>query len=203
MKLAIKTKQIDQLRLAKAPVPAFRTFEVEAQRISVTPINPKKKAVIIGPDKQLADLKEYGGYLDQPYTFCVSSPGTDSYSKFVAAWWFLQWMDEWNVRKLDRNFPYGKPVWHTLTGSYKDEFRDMARHGRNKPSAFVFSNVPHDASQVKLEKLRDLMELYSDVPRLIVTTGIDPATFFTQKLSYPLNAGLYIASRSQRISESI
>ena len=63
-----------------------------------------------------------------------------------------------------------------------------------KPSLLVLSNVPSNSTNVKLEKLRDILESYSSVPRIVVTTGEDPITFFNQKLFLPLNYACYLTT---------
>jgi hypothetical protein len=110
---------------------------------------------------------------------CISSEPSDIKAKVLAK----------NILQvaLD-NGVRGK--WHTIIGGYKDELRDKV-----KPvNLLVLSNVPYNATDVKLEKLRDILELYHGVPRIVVTTGCEPIEFFNH-LGLPLNYGLWIRSK--------
>lgn len=201
MKLTIKAKELRLLRLERVPLPQFATLDVEADRIVSKAGNGKVRT--IKPAQQLEMLTKFAPRLISNHTFCISGHETDSTAKFVGAWMFAQLLAEYKKLAAKSDFAFGKPVWHPLTGSYKDVFRDSMRNGKSKPSAFLLTNVPSDSSQLKLEKLRDIMELYHDVPRIVVTTGMNPVEFFTSKLHYPLNGAILIANKSKRVTESI
>jgi hypothetical protein len=82
------------------------------------------------------------------------------------------------------------PFWHTLTGNWADEFRDKKIEGR--PSLLFLANVHVQSSSTKLEKLRDILEMYSGVPRIVVLAGEDPVTFFNTKMFYGLNHAILL-----------
>ncbi len=201
MKLTLKKSELRNLRLERVPLPQFSTLDVDAERIVSKSGNGKVRT--IKPKAQLDALAKFAPQLISNYTFCISGTGTDSTAKFVAAWMYAQLLTAYKELASKEAFAFGKPVWHTLTGSFKDEYRDERRHGKSKPSAFILTNVPSDSSQIKIEKLRDILELYNDVPRIVVTTGMDPVEFFTNKLHFPLNGGIMVANKSRRVTESI
>lgn len=201
MKLVIKEDEMRTLRLERVPLPQFTTFELEPERITSKAGNGKVRT--IKPAKQLELLEKHSNALMSNFTFCISSGTTDSTAKFVAAWMYLRLMKEYQKRATKSDFVRGKPAWHIVTGSFKDELRDDRKSGKSKPAALILTNVPHDATNIKLEKVRDLLEMYNDIPRIVVTTGMDPVEFFSSKLSYPLNGAVMIASKSRRRSESI
>lgn len=135
----------------------------------------------------------YASPCDAPYVLCISSIGTDLRAKFTAAFLLNR-----ALRSFDRD-RYSTlrsgPVWHMLTGSYSDEYRDRIREVKRgkKPALIVLSNVTTDSSEVKIEKLRDLLEVFADVPRIVTITGEDPYTFFASRLQYPLDVGLNLS----------
>lgn len=81
------------------------------------------------------------------------------------------------------------PLWHKIYGGFKDELRD---NPGDKPCLLVITNITDDCSNIKLEKIRDLLEKYDDIPRIVVTGGKDPLTFFAERLKYPLKHGIYV-----------
>ena len=87
------------------------------------------------------------------------------------------------------------PLWHKVYGGYQDTLWD--RHSDEKPSLLIISNVVDGAGNVKIEKTRDLLEMYSHIPRIVVMGGQDPLTFFGTKLYYPINAGLYLGPKNK------
>jgi len=143
------------------------------------------------PLKRDQMLSEYNHCYDEPlhnpYTLCISSEVNDSRAKLAAATLML---------KAHRDG--AKCVWHNIYGGYKDDMRDNPKsHTRVK--FLVLSNVPTDATPNKMEKLRDILEMYSNIPRIVVTTGQEPIQFF-QRLGLPINYALRIMStRSKRV----
>lgn len=131
-----------------------------------------------------------------PYTMCINSVGNDIRSKYVAAFLLNRAIKVYGKGKYRST--HSPPQWHTLTGSYADWRRDRCYELRKqpKPAMIVFSNITVDSSEVKMEKLRDLLEQYADVPRIVAITGMDPYSFFAHKLRYKLNVGIDLSRGS-------
>lgn len=89
------------------------------------------------------------------------------------------------------------PLWHVVTGGFKDNLREQQEGKR--PCMLILTNVNVESTPAKIEKLRDILELYSDIPRIVITGGEDPITFFATRLRYPLSAALYFGS-TRRVS---
>ena len=83
------------------------------------------------------------------------------------------------------------PLWHPLFGGYSDTLRDKSLDER--PSMLILSNVNCESTPQKLEKLRDILEMYGDTTRIVVTGGQDPITFFGKRLFYPLSGAIHIS----------
>ena len=120
-----------------------------------------------------------------PYLMCVSSDPNDLKAKYFAACVAL------STRRQQK-----KVVWHTLLGGYKDELRDKPKVHHNT-DLLILSNIPAGSTDVKFEKLRDICEIYSHVPRLVITTGSEPVKLFNE-IGLSLNYTLWI--RSNRCS---
>ncbi|WOL24399.1 DNA polymerase [Yersinia phage fHe-Yen9-02] len=82
-----------------------------------------------------------------------------------------------------------KPRWVTL---YGDRF-DYEKLKQQRPSMLVITNVIMDSTQYKMERLRDLLEMFRDIPRVVVTGGsVDPTELFIKRLHLPLNIAVSI-----------
>lgn len=158
---------------------------------------------IIKKEKQIEVFKNtLNRVIDAPYVYCISSIGNDLQSKFVAAYMLNRALRHFAGMRNHVNL--NAPAWHTLYGSYSDDYRDIARKVRKgrKPAVIVLSNVVANSSEVKVEKLRDLLELFSDVPRIVPISGVDPFTFFRERLYYPLTAGLNLTRGNTTIGRA-
>ncbi|QJT70866.1 hypothetical protein GR7B_00068 [Vibrio phage vB_VcorM_GR7B] len=128
-----------------------------------------------------------------PYTMCITGQLSDLRAKMVAAKIALRALE------LEPD-AYHKIWWHHLTGSYKDKLRDHSFPSHKKPKLIILCNFPlsdekdEHATQQKIEKCRDILELYSDVPRILISCGLDPVKVFSEKLRYPLNFKIHLPS---------
>lgn len=127
-----------------------------------------------------------------PYIYVIASSPNDGKAKQVAAYL----MESATKGQLAGKYPRStrgrqSPLWHMITGSFHDRLRDGAS---DEPSMVIFSNVTTTSTNVKLEKLRDLIEMYNHLPRVVVITGEDPVTFANTKLMLPVNHVLNLAT---------
>ncbi len=68
---------------------------------------------------------------------------------------------------------------------------DDVPQSNNTPPMWVVSSFTPRTTNHRLEKIRDLIERYPDVPRVIVVAGMDPMTFMMTRLYLPVNAIAY------------
>ena len=85
------------------------------------------------------------------------------------------------------------PTYHRVMGSFYDEL--LAEKTRRNISMLIISNVGLDSTQVKIEKVRDLLEKYDNIPRIVVVNGCDPVTFFAEKMRMPMQFALMLNSK--------
>lgn len=109
----------------------------------------------------------------QPYLLCINSVYTDSIAKLVAGWYFGRAIQAYNEAGYGQQLTQTHPVWHTLVGGYKNPMVEEVK----KPAMLIISNIVQESTQFKLEKLRDILEVYDDVPRVIVTSAENPIKF--------------------------
>ncbi|AQT28640.1 hypothetical protein YOLOSWAG_160 [Erwinia phage vB_EamM_Yoloswag] len=82
-----------------------------------------------------------------------------------------------------------KPRWVTL---YNDRF-DYDKLRATRPSFLVITNITMESTSYKLERLRDILEMFPKVPRVVVTGGnIDPVELFTSRIHLPVAGAVSI-----------
>lgn len=148
-----------------------------------------QKPVNLKRDEQIRMFKRLAKHpLKKPALFCISSNPTDTEAKYAAAFLLSKALEKYREKQKTGETNTAPPRWHVLTGAYQDFYREQKRN----VSFLVLTNVLHDSSDVKVEKLRDLVEMYSDIPKVIVTATQDPITFCTEKLRARLTGAMYL-----------
>lgn len=126
------------------------------------------------------------------YTFAIGSYPSDVRAKLLAVNVMNRAIDA-QMSGVHRGRAY--PLWHRLYGNFADPLRDAKD---NEPiSMLVLTNVGVDSSQTKLEKLRDLLERYDSIPKVIVVNGTDPVSFFADRVRLPLNYAAYLSAEQK------
>ena len=172
------------------------TFDVMQSLTKYETEIPGMHSKVVSIAKQ---VKALNSILENPirarYSVCINSFPSDLYAKYLAVHIFQLATEAWAKRhKPGRTMPF----WHRVFGGLNDPLRDKAQD--ELPSMLVITNVNDASSAYKLEKVRDLLERYSDIPRIVVSSSKDPITFFATKLHYPINAGLHLGPQN-RIKE--
>lgn len=172
------------------------TFDVVPNLVKYETEIPGMQTKVVSVGKQLRALESL---VENPirgtYAVGINSFPSDLLAKHLAVHIFNLAVESWQRRhKPGRTMP----GWHRVYGGLGDILRD--RHSEEIPSLLVISNINESSSAFKLEKVRDLLEKYSHVPRIVVMSAKDPITFFATKLHYPINAGINIGPQN-RIKE--
>lgn len=143
--------------------------------------------------KQLTGIeKVLNNPLSGSYTMCIGSYPSDVRAQVLAVNFMNKAIDA-QIGGHHRGRAY--PLWHRLMGSLWDPLRD-SRENENM-SMLIISNVGVDSSQVKLEKLRDLLVRYEHIPKIVVVNGIDPVTFFAERVRLPLKYAFYLSAEQK------
>lgn len=123
-----------------------------------------------------------------PYVYGVSGNPDDSDAKYFAAYLVQAHMAFMGYK--------AHVVWHTLYGGFDNkllrEYDEI--DGKSPPSLLVLSNLTPNSTNVKLDKARDLLERFNDIPRIVVAAGEDPFSFLTTRLYSPIHALAYFSS---------
>lgn len=125
--------------------------------------------------------------LNKPYTMIISGAPNDQKAKLIAAYLMGR-----AVQQKLAGARMGKtmPMWHWCSGSFSDKLRDAP--DEHKPSMLILSNILADSTNVKIEKVRDLLEQFADIPRIIVGAGCTPLQLASDRLHVPIQYCLYV-----------
>lgn len=96
-----------------------------------------------------------------------------------------------------KSLPRRRPLWITMYNNFinYDKLKDK------KPSALFVSNITDMCTNSKLERLRDLLELFSDIPRVVmIGSAIDPITFASTRLRYAITHPIAIGGKTMAVS---
>lgn len=143
------------------------------------------KAKVFNRQKQLDMFESFIDSPFEPINYCLASAPDDGKAKLLAACMMQHAL-------INHDSRTALPLWVDLTGG----FDNPLIVNRVKPSLLVINNVGIASTQSKLEKLRDILEVYSDIPRITVVTGTDPYTFFMRTLYLPIHALMYLTNTS-------
>lgn len=73
--------------------------------------------------------------------------------------------------------------WHTLYGNTFDKLRDKENPPELKDChLLILSNVAENSTNMKTEKARDVLNMYSHIPRILAVGGVDPVQYAKQQL---------------------
>ena len=134
-----------------------------------------------------------------PYVYFISSVPNDTKAKLLAAF-VMQRAYKVHRKRVRNSKGYTDfenkdlPIWHTVNGSFQDKIRDNTRGMTKSPSMLIISNVHKDCTNVKIEKVRDLLEAHSSIPRIVVLSGINALEFANTKIYYPINYCTHITT---------
>lgn len=159
------------------------------------------EAQVFGRVKKINKAKQFNWY-KKSYNRTLSSTWlsagiggtpTDLRAKQVALHLFLNALEDYQSRDTRKNTNRSLPFWHHVYGGFGDPIRDLKS---DFPCFLVISNLTPDCTGVKLEKVRDILTKFNNlnIPVLVVCAGMDPYTFFTTKLYYPMAWGLNIGN---------
>jgi hypothetical protein len=151
------------------------TFISEGERLS-----PKRFSRV----KQMDFLeKVYNNPYFGPYVFCISGYPNDTYAKMLAA---LLMCKAFSISK-NKSCPKWQNVYLGFDNpTLRDKF---------KPPLLILSNLTAEASNQKIDKLRDTLEYHCNIPRIVVCAGIDPIAFFNTKLHMQINGCVYLQGK--------
>lgn len=94
------------------------------------------------------------------------------------------------------SFPVA-PYWHPVYGGFEDKLRDDKnfREGVGHVSMLILDNVAVNSTASKVEKVRDLVRMYEEVPRIVLVSGMNPMEFASKTLHMRPHRVLYLGEQ--------
>lgn len=137
---------------------------------------------------QSRQIEWFDEFLEEPFrpmNYCLVSAPNDGLAKMLAAF-MMQHALAHNSSKV------ALPLWVDLLGGFENRIVEQ----KVNASLLVLNNVGTNSTQPKLEKLRDIIETYSQVPKIVIAHGCDPYQFFCRHLGSPIHALAYLTTNS-------
>lgn len=164
------------------------SFDIEEAVVAFKPnLGDLIKSRLINQESQLRTIDRLIAtpLRGQPVV-CINSYPTDLRATCVAAnimeAAFFKYFEGQKSRR-----PVGQPLWVRL---YSDKWAGYINDIREKkPSLLIISNITSSSSQQRLEKLRDCLDYFDSIPRIVVTgttSTENPIEFFANRLHFPL-----------------
>lgn len=147
------------------------------------------------PLRTISPAKQYKvlcSVLDHPlrsaYTIGISSFPSDARAKHLAITIMHRAILAYKSATRRRN-GLALPLWHRVYGGFNDVLRDKQV---DTPCMLIISNIGVESTPSKIEKVRDILEKFSNIPRIVVMGGDPPCNLFANKLHFPMKAGFYL-----------
>lgn len=183
------TRGMDRLVLANKRA----TFLVDEV---VTHFKPTVKDVVTrrhGTQKQIdVTHKLFKNPLKKNGVFVVNSFPTDTRAKMYAASLMAQASIAWSDLTAQQRRGRSLPLWVRILGS--GDFDQIKTIKDSNPCMLVISNINDESSQHKAERLRDILDVFDNIPRIVVTAGEDPISFMMRRVFYPIDGAVRLGS---------
>lgn len=156
-----------------------RTFFPEDERLEDT---------LLSEQVQIDSLQRFKDNPSAPVYYGVGGSPDDNKAKYFAA--YLSYLHYQKV-------PNASVLWQPIYGGFSNPLLENTEY-KSPPTLLVLYNLATCATTVKLDKLRDILDKYSDIPRIVVNAGIDPISFASVKLNVPINSMAYFMEKIVR-----
>lgn len=172
-------------------------FELEGSFFEFQPaINGVQRATVSQEMQETSALKLLENPLAANYCAMICSYPTDVRAKLFGAELLKRCWEEGRSHP-NPDIRKRRPHWITLYNSYLDY---EALRKRN-PTALFISNITDDTTPQKMERLRDVLELFSGIPRVVMCgSSIDPVTLAATRLRYAVTHPLMFKGKTVVVS---
>jgi hypothetical protein len=155
---------------------------------------------LVPVDKQLRWFDRMRSDFEFPY-FAVIGSG-DAYMQARQLGTIIFWSHLAHALNSG-NYRAALPTWVAPTAEFRHTFMEEYKAGEHTaPLLLTVDNVYDDMPNIKLDKVRDLLQIMCDRPRLLIYNGLDPYQFCATKLgvspNMTLNLGKHQRSHQRR-----
>ena len=179
-----------------------REFDLNQAVSNIQYNTEKMQPRLVKKSEQITDFMEVmeTPFL-KPYIYIISGKPNDVRACCIAASLLIQASIVHNQMRDDPSQPnshYGhlhQPQWVKLSNDFKDNL-----HNPNwKPSFIVLSNITPQSSNLKYEKVRDMLEMYDSIPRIVVCNDLDPLQYANHKFNIKPDYVMYLEEGKKRV----
>jgi hypothetical protein len=139
---------------------------------------------------QVDSLEAFLDDATTPMIYGVGGTPDDAKARYFAAFLVAHHLRQMQLR--------ANVVWEVMYGGYDNpllqKYSASALLTKKDPTLLVLTNLSADSSLVKLEKAKDLVERFPNIPRIIVNAGEDPMSFVNSRLHLPIHALAYFSA---------
>lgn len=153
--------------------------------------SPRLENKIVEATRQIESYNAFLEHPGRPMTYFVAGNPDDSKAKYFAA--FLAY---------HHKMKYGhraEIVWEAVFGGFDNP---LLRKDIN-PTMLILSNLTENSTNVKIEKARDLIERWPNIPKIVVCSGEDPISFASTKIYSPCHGIAYFSSSLSKSVQEI
>ena len=164
-----------------APISAFSAdpFALDEYVQRICSEIPRVADRKISAERQISRLKQiYKNVLGTNYLFTISSFPSDNFAKYIGTSLMAIGYKTYLERKLSMRYAkklFAPPLWYRVYNGYKNPILDE----KQNPCMLIISNVFDDSGHNtnKIDKLRDVLDAYDNIPRIVITSSKDPIAF--------------------------
>ena len=173
----------------------FMRFSLDVNvRVILPALHDKRK--VITPTAQYKQYQRcYDAGPGESWWLIIGSKENEDLTVVAA----LGLMHQATIRSAKAPQTYPRPyLWRLLGGSY-DALRqnEGIRSGIGSIGMLILTNLAANSSNEKIEKCRDLLALYSDIPRVVTVAGCDPLEFAISKLHMAPTRVLHLGHKTR------
>lgn len=172
-------------------------FDLEESIVSFKPdLGSDLKSKNVNQTKQLKVAQQM---LENPFhgspVVCINSYPTDLRAKVLAANIMesavFEYLDRKEAGKPAR-LPYWARLYSDVSYGYIEKIKDQ------KPGLLIVSNITSGSTPARLEKLRDILDYFDNIPRIVVQTGDDdPVKFFSRRVFLSITHAIRIGPENR------
>lgn len=158
-------------------VKAIQPFEFDG--VSFSPSAETLEPKIFGRKIQEQSLALFIKKPNRPQVYICSSQPDDSHASLLAAF-----LVEQHINKIKNS----NVIWEHLSAFHDSQ---LSLEPSAKPTLIVISTCYENMTFSRIERVRDIVNAFYDVPKIIVASGIDPISLAAYKLHIPVHAIYY------------
>lgn len=167
-------------------VPGY-VWTVKEKRILPTTFYPEAKRLdqskVFSSQMQKTLFERFCRYPNRAQTYIVSSDPDYMHASYFAARLVSIYLKKYGAQAASGI------VWHTI-----NKLADQPVLSILQPKFLIISTVYAESSQYRIEQVRDLLDKYWSIPKVLIASGIDPISLASNTLHVPVHSIYYHAS---------